>query len=202
MNSCTSSRLQKPREALLPCGSLLTLDAQRHMRLRQKFHFLKFHLCRNEDMAEKAGMLGDKQRSRKKQREKERRRRKAAAKGIRSKELPEEVTRRLGEANLFYATNRYPFRFQSLRTWQYSSILQASLSSGTMPYIAGLAPFLQCFGLAFLKYYSRTPIQSPPLSAQPLYCHIFSANGLAAIENSPYYTPLIHRKFDQYVILS
>lgn len=142
VKACTSSRLQKTREALLPCGSLLTLDAQRHMRLRQKIPSLEFHLCRIEDMAEKAGMLGDKQRSRKKQREKERRRRKAAAKGIRSKELPEEVTRRLGEANLFYATNRCPFRVESLRTSQYSSILQASLSFGTMPYIAGLAPFL------------------------------------------------------------
>lgn len=45
-------------------------------------------------------------RTRRKAREKEKRRKKAAARGVRSKELPPEVTQLLGDANLAYMDNK------------------------------------------------------------------------------------------------
>lgn len=57
--------------------------------------------CRDEELAEEIGMGNSKRRRRSKQR-----RRRAVARGVRSRKLPEEVNRLLGEANLLYATSR------------------------------------------------------------------------------------------------
>ncbi|KAL4427748.1 hypothetical protein ABPG75_001837 [Micractinium tetrahymenae] len=58
----------------------------------------------SDSLAEQLGLQPT--RSRKKQRARERWRKKAAAKGKRRRELPEEVTAKLGEANMLYATGQ------------------------------------------------------------------------------------------------